>query len=409
MITDKKTKPNHTNSEYLLTILFKVPFFKRMKNWEIFAFLIPYVDGYGNPFPSTDEGLKKKMKMLKEGTLGGQIQNAATQGFACNSLHSPSISFPYYYEQLRKLTLYLKDEFRKHDQESRAPSWSVWDPEELNIESECMKQSIRDMLMLPNLYFRRKHEVYSDDRRVLLEHLRQHGNQYVLAEMLYYITSVNHELPNVDVQLRHQMSDRFSPKILVQPNVSCGFRSDFNETIGEMRKKLENVIKLKLLCLSGSAFFDENADSESGTFFSLLKERLLNEKPITIEVVIQTSDSRAAIEAAQNRMAPNCPKVPKIELISSSTLGLHKLKKLACSRVFGKCTNIQLSYTLCFYYFEEPFLDYVKVDIYSPLISDDNNRPSMIVFSRTNGMLFAHFEETFQKIWNKEDASFFLW
>ena len=408
MKIDKKVRMS-TSSQYLLTILFKVPFFKRMKNWEIFAFLIPYVDGYGNPFPSSEEGIKNKMKMLKEGTLGGQIQNAATQGFSRNGLHSPSISFPYYYEQLSKMTIYLQAEYRKHEQEIRTPSWNAWDAEDSNIESETMKQSIQEMLMLPKLYYRRNHEVYNHDKCVLLEHLSKYGNQYVLAEILYYITSASHELPNVDVQIRNQMSERLSAKIITQPNVACGLRSDFDETIEEMKKKLEDVKKLKLLCLSGSAFFDEKMDSETGTFFSLLENRILKENPIEIQVIFQSPNTKTAVEAAKNRMAPNCPKVSKIELISSGISGLTKLKRLADSCVSGKCTKIQIPYTLCFYYFYEPFFDYVKVDVYSPLISADDSRPSMIVFRQTNQKLFTHFEETFQKIWNREEDSLFLW
>ncbi len=77
-----------------------------MKKEEILAFLIPYIDGYGNPFPTSRDGVNTKVKMLKEGILGGQIQNVASQGFSLNGLHSQSITFPYYYEQLSNLTEY---------------------------------------------------------------------------------------------------------------------------------------------------------------------------------------------------------------------------------------------------------------------------------------------------------------
>lgn len=394
-------------SKFLLTLLFRTSFFKRMRKEEILAFLIPYIDGYGNPFPMSRDGVRTKLKMLNDGILGGQIQNVASQGFALNSLHSQSITFPYYYEQLSDLAQYLRKEHDKHEKATKDDSGEAWDSEDANIESVALKQSLQEILMLPILCFSRKHEVYDKDKHVLLEHLNQHGNQYVLAELLYYITSANHELPNVDIQIRDWMAKKLPEKILTPPNVSCKLRLDFDETPEEMIIKLDGVKQLRILCLSGSTFFNER-EINNLSFFSVLKSRLEAEKPIDVQVIFQSSDSKSAIEAAKNRMAPNCPKVSKIERISNSILGFTTLRKQVPTRVCGKSTNIQSPYSLSFFYFYEKYLDYVKVDIYSPLISSDDNRPSLIVFRRTDEELFKHFEETFLRIWNNETESSFL-
>ena len=50
-------KQTTVNSKFLLTLLFRTSFFKRMKKEEILAFLIPYIDGYGNPFPTSRDGV----------------------------------------------------------------------------------------------------------------------------------------------------------------------------------------------------------------------------------------------------------------------------------------------------------------------------------------------------------------
>ena len=52
--------------------------------------------------------------------------------------------------------------------------------------------------------------------------------------------------------------------------------------------------------------------------------------------------------------------------------------------------------------------DYVKVDMYSPMIDDNKDRPCFYVFKRTDPLLFQHFIMTFDKMWKNDYYSHFI-
>ena len=53
-------------------------------------------------------------------------------------------------------------------------------------------------------------------------------------------------------------------------------------------------------------------------------------------------------------------------------------------------------------------LDYAKIDLYSPYILNNDQRPSMIVFRGMEPELFSHFENVFQSVWNDEASTTFI-
>ena len=67
-----------------------------------------------------------------------------------------------------------------------------------------------------------------------------------------------------------------------------------------------------------------------------------------------------------------------------------------------------LSYSLFIVKFEDESWDYMKVDIYSPFVSENTERPSFYVFRNSDPMLFNHFDVTFEKMWKNDEYSFFI-
>ena len=71
-------------------------------------------------------------------------------------------------------------------------------------------------------------------------------------------------------------------------------------------------------------------------------------------------------------------------------------------------TDLPLPYALFIMRFDDESLDYVKVDMYSPMIDDNKDRPCFYVFKRTDPLLFQHFIMTFDKMWKNDDYSHFI-
>lgn len=399
--TNGKTKViDREKSEYLLTILFKSPFFARTNIRIILTYLIPYADGNGELYENSKDGFERKIDDINNNRIGGQIQNAASQGISFRNLYSPCVTFPYYYEQLNLFSNYIKNQFDNVSYECN--------PDDFNIESENLRNIIFEALSLPKLYYKRKHEIWNKDKLMLLQHLNKYGNQYVMAELLYYITSKNHELPDVEKQILQMMQSKFSPRIIATPNVALKFRSEFDENSYEMEEKLAKVKELQILCFSGSSFFDCNNVSGNVSFYPLLVKHLEQEKDFRIEIILEDSNSQANTESTKYKISPYHLYTQKNQLSRNSVEGIKKLQRMAVNRVHAKTTKLYLPYSICIFHFLNPLLDYIKLDLYSPLIPENGKRPSAIIFKKTNLSLFEHFESVFLSVWNNEQISDFI-
>lgn len=73
-----------------------------------------------------------------------------------------------------------------------------------------------------------------------------------------------------------------------------------------------------------------------------------------------------------------------------------------------KLTDLPLPYALFIMRFDDESLDYVKVDMYSPMIEDNKDRPCFYVFKQTDPLLFQHFITTFDKMWKNDEYSYFI-
>lgn len=391
---------NRRSSKFLLTILFSCPFFARTNMPTIFAFLFPYVDGNDRLYEDTEEGFRRKLDDISYGRIGGQIQNAASQGISSRNLYEPCITFLYYYERLNLFKTYLREQYDSNV--------SDWDEEDLNIESENIHDTLSMALSMKELYYARNREIFEADKKILLTHLGRHGNQYVLAELLYYISSKNHELPDAEKEIRRRIQGELSRRLAASPNVLVQTREELDDDYAEMRVRLFRMKGFQLMSFTGNAFFDWNRSGGIPSFFPLLEERLRTGTEFTLEVILADPLSEANADTARYRSAPHHMYLPKAQMSRNSIEGLKKLFSVAPDRVHMKTTKLFLPYSLAVFRFHNPVLDYARVDIYSPYIPGNGKRPALVIFKRTNPALFEHFESVFWSIWNDEEVSGFI-
>lgn len=391
MALKKKTVRAVRNSNYLLTNLYQTSYFNQINQSLIIAYLIPFADSNDHPYEDTPEDLRRKQNDI-ENNLLGVAANYASQGFTFGLLHRTHITFPYYYARLEKLDAYIRNHSTSY----------------VDIESRCLSGELDDILSKPALYFKREHEVRREDRDILRGHLSQHGNRFVLAELLYYITAKDHHLPAVNEQYFDLMRNDIPARLLAANTVPMRTRSSFDEDADAMRRKLSKVKTFRLLCFNGSSFFDAGGATGTNTFFRLLLERLREDAPIEMEIILGEPGSAANAETASCKIAPYHAYTAKKLLAGNSLAGIKLLRERSGVPVHAKTTKLFLPYAINIYRFFDSKLDYLKVDLYSPYVSNNGQRPSMIVFRIVEPDLFEHFDTVFNRVWNDEDNSTFV-
>lgn len=129
---------------------------------------------------------------------------------------------------------------------------------------------------------------------------------------------------------------------------------------------------------------------------------------MTVEFVLGEPDSAASNEAAVYKDAPRHVYIAKNQLSQNSIAGIRKLSEYSNTPVYAKTTRLHLPYSINIFRFFDSRLDYLKVDLYSPYISSNGRRPSIIIFRMAEPDLFEHFEMVFNRIWNDEENSAFI-
>lgn len=396
-------KPDSINmlkkSDYLLTILLNTSYFCRVNPNLIIAYLIPFVDGNNRPYGASPKELARKLENISH-DLHGVSKNYASQGFSFGGLYQPDISFPYYYRQLGLLDKFIN--------ESCPHPLNGAEEDAVDLESQYLYSVLTVMLTKPVLYFKKNHEIYEDDKRVMLKHLRRYGNRYVLAELLYYITSQTHSLPHVQQQFLSSLQGHISKNLLEDSNVSVRLRYHFRENAEDIRHALSQAKEFRLMCFSGSSFLDSTGLTDACSFFPLLMERLERDEPINMEIIVNEPQSAASNEFSRFKVAPYHIHISKERMTDNSVKGIQTLMKLYRGKVYAKTTRLYLPYSVCIFRFYNSGQDYAKIDLYSPYILNNDQRPSMIVFRRMEPELFSHFENVFQSVWNDEASTTFI-
>ena len=121
---------------------------------------------------------------------------------------------------------------------------------------------------------------------------------------------------------------------------------------------------------------------------------------VHLDLVLTKPDSFAARDAEWYKMYPsNGVLEDKKKLISRNCEAIDKLiQNHPKLKVIARFTNIALPYALFETIFPDPKKIHIKVDLYSPLTLNDNQRPSFMVYSSRNPELYEHFSTTINKI-----------
>jgi hypothetical protein len=127
-----------------------------------------------------------------------------------------------------------------------------------------------------------------------------------------------------------------------------------------------------------------------------------------LRVILMSPNSLINEHVARYRMSPNCINISKEKLVDYSIEGIRKLIEIDKNRTYGKITDLCLPYALCIFKFYDESMDYIKIDLYSPYIDNNEKRPSVVIYRIKNEKLFEHFSSVFRNVWNDEKISAFI-
>lgn len=385
------------NSKYILTCILAMKCFQNhFNNASFCSYFFPFIANKKNE-PYQDGELKEKEKNIREGRHG-YYRNFASQGFGGVAFDSTQITFQYFYQRLCKFDI---EKFGTNEVERNL----------CGMESRENYDELFGILNRQELYLFRKKPVIKGVREELKDDLENQGVKYVLAKLFYYILGDNHILPDVDKSLYQDVLQNLQLK-QEGPNVFVSFRKNLNDTDEKFLNRLLHAKEIKLLCHDGvSLFGDEkiakNFHSKRDTIEYLMQENL----DLQMEVILCQSEN-GTLERMEEFQVNLPHRLMKIEELSrQSLLSLNRmkdgLKEKEQERIVVKMTKEQIPYSIFIANFENEELDYAKVDLYSPFINENDERPSMYVFRKTVPQLYQHFKHVFESMWSCDRYSQF--
>lgn len=383
-------------SRYIITRLFALDYFHYYSKSVLFAaFFLPFI-AYGTDRPYNDNEIQLKIQNIKEGKHG-IVNNFASQGFGCTPFYQPQISFSYFYNQFCKYDEVKKDYFCAKDGVD-------WD-----IESSQMQIGIRKILSSPVLYLKRNKLISESVKKTLLDDLKN-GNKFVLAEMLYYIVTEQHTLPNINKEKLEMLKREYSQKMISSLNIHMGFRDLLDEQPQKLLEYFQSANELQIMCFTGTTLFTNgNVSGKNDNFSESFRNLIIENKNLSVEIILAEPDSASNLEASKYRACPSKLWIPKIGLTKISCEAIKSVIDLCSNqnRIHLKVTKVFLPYALFIVKHENIDLDYIKVDLYSPFLVDSKQKPCMYVFRSTSPQLFDHFQDVFKRVWGNDDATKF--
>lgn len=379
-------------SRYLITRIFSVKYFRYYSTPAFFsAYFFPFI-AVGKARAYFDEELDEKISNIKN-NCHGNFYNYATQGFGNVAFDKKQISFSYFYERLTKYETEKNKYFDKIDEVDE-------------LESESTKKEIYDAINRDNLMLKRNVAVKEEIKKELISDLQNKGTKYTLARMLYYIVDDKHILPDVDSDYYETIIQKLN-LYTGKPNVCMTFRKETDVDLHNLNRLLVKAREVQLLCRDGISLFGNNmAYKECESKDEILVNALLHNEKINIEIVLQSLEEDNTDEVNVNL------KHLRISKMNLADYSINRIKKVVYglygSRLFVKMTKQKLPYALMIFKFEDELLDFVKLDLYSPFIADNSERPSMYILRKSNPKMFEHFQEVFDHVWNDERYSQFV-
>lgn len=384
------------NSNYIITRIFATDYFHSYSNPAYFAaYFFPFI-AYGKGRAYFDDEFEEKLKNIRE-NRHGNFYNYATQGFGNAAFYEPYITFEYFY---KRLCLY-------HVQKDRY--FRVQGAGEL--ESLNMKNDLLWVLQKDHLLLKREVEVSQEIKDELIADLEKNENKYVLAKLLYYIVHERHMLPDVASQVQKDVADRVGLAFDVSPNICMGFRKTMDEDVSAICERIKKASQIQLLMLDGISMVgnEDVAPNLTGFFFNNIKKAVAGNSELKLEIIISEPGTECNRDASRYQINLPHLRLPKEKLAQYSLAKLADWKgKIRKGIINIKTTSVPLPYGMFIVCFEDQSLDYIKVDIYSPFLDDNRDRPTMYVLRRANPDLFMHFKQVFENMWKSDEFSRFI-
>ena len=385
-------------SNYLITRLLSMDYFHYYSKPLLFAtYFFPFL-AYGKNRGYLISEMDEKMKNIKE-NKHGNFYNYATQGFGNTPFCEQEVSFDYFYD---RLCSYDKEKSRWFE---------LKDIVNQDIEASSVKNDLRCVVNTEILLLKRNHYISKSIKTELLHDIDNYEVKFVLAKILYMVVSKEHKLPDVNYERNCSVRQKLNLNFSLIPNIYVGFRKNLDEKIDVLSQRIKLAKSLQMCFFDGVSIFGDSDVSENtnGDFYKLLQQVLTESKGFLVEIIVSNPMSKIWQDLTKFQI-----NIPHLRC-SKKELPLHTLqrvnlikKKLSFNNLWIKVTDMPLSYSLFIVKFEDESWDYMKVDIYSPFVSENTERPSFYVFRNSDPMLFNHFDVTFEKMWKNDEYSFFI-
>ena len=385
------------NSKYLLTSLFNMDYFHYYSSPVIFAaYLFPFkAYGKGTDRTYLPEEFDEKITNIKNG-MYGIYNNYPQEGFPGGVFHEPSVSYVYFYERLCSY-----DQNKGAHFELRA---------DVALESESAKQDLRYVLGKESLLLKRNKEVSKDVKDTLLHELDSSEVKDILAKLLYYLVSSDHTLPNVAAGRIKAIERGLNTQFHIITNIGIDIRKNLDEDPKVISNRIRQAKEIQICCFDGVSLFGDKEITPviQQNVIDALHECYEKNPDFNFEMILSEYRHGSFESAAQFQVNIPHLRCGKSSLPSKTLLRLKELTFSIPSDKFAvKLTKLPLPYALFIMRFDNELYDYVKVDMYSPMIDDNKQRPSFYVFKRADPVLFEHFVSTFDKMWRSDEYSYF--
>lgn len=199
--------------------------------------------------------------------------------------------------------------------------------------------------------------------------------------------------------------ENFGEQIQQKANVVLGFKEDTEDPSEYSRyQKFFGCKKITLVNLAGTSFISGSLAADVYKSSDWMKRwyiKNLKEGKIASDVVILEPGSSAAKDAEEYKMYPMGLNIEKGEIISRNLEQLLAFK-MAYPKAAVKAflTKIALSNAIMKIEYKERKNNYMKLDLYAPLLSNDRKRPSFYLFKkdRDTELLYDFFDESIDKM-----------
>lgn len=380
------------DSKYLITRLYSIDYFYYYSSPVFFsAFFFPFI-AKGEARPYLDNELEEKISNIKN-NFHGNFYNYATQGFGNIAFDKNLISFGYFYNRLVAYEIEKNKYFKLID--------GVGD-----LESEQTKEEILEALNKSDLMLRRDIKVPDMVKKELMDDLKIHEVKYVLAKILYYIVDEKHRLPDISDDCYKLFKGNFN-MTLKKNNVYLTSRkyADFDKK--EFYRILSMAKNVQILCHDGISLFGNkgvyrNCNGIQDEMLDILNKN----NDLEVEIILRTTPDDDFTEFC---LSYKHMRMSKKKIVNYSIESIKEIiKHLDSKHLYLKTTSQSLPYSLVIFTFENEALDFIKLDMYSPFVGDNVDRPSMYIIKKINYEMFEHFKNVFERMWADDNYSKFI-